>query len=424
MSNKHQIDLLIEWINNFNPELLKNEDDVETKFVLPFFKLLGYPENNRRGKYPIKAYKPGKKQGRDPEADHVYFSTNEQEKQNADTSLIIVEAKKPTEKNLEPHIKQAKFYGDHLKSVFLVVTNGYQVKVLKRPRHRIEEPVFDITTDKLKEKKIASEFYNQLNFEIVKQINEKIANDLTHSQYVSLEKALQRHPEIQAILDKGDFEPSTTRGKKYLRVVKPKVAIECNLPIAFDEGDCTIEFSSIILRGSTISLTHKEILGNLMTGLNTKPHWGTRPFLIQLEDNYFEASLGRTTVILSAAETQDLCDCVDEVFSEYKNIIIEAENSLETWEFEPVDSDDGLGFQLCSVGQELWELMVEFSKEFDYDKGDSDWHIFERQSYIKVSNKKSVLPHVLIFPKLTTNHNNLLSGDEVNLIYMPCEFRL
>ncbi|MGB3509754.1 MAG: type I restriction enzyme HsdR N-terminal domain-containing protein, partial [Microcoleaceae cyanobacterium] len=127
MSNYHKIDLLVEWINNFNPELLQNEDDVETRFVLPFFQHLGYPENNRRGKYPIKTYQPGKKQGRDPEADHVYFSTNDQEKQNADTSLIIVEAKKPTEKNLEPHIKQAKFYGDHLKSVFLVVTNGYQV---------------------------------------------------------------------------------------------------------------------------------------------------------------------------------------------------------------------------------------------------------------------------------------------------------
>ncbi|MDJ0555005.1 MAG: type I restriction enzyme HsdR N-terminal domain-containing protein [Microcoleaceae cyanobacterium MO_207.B10] len=423
MSNHHQINLLVEWINNFNPELLKNEDDVETKFVLPFFKLLGYPENNRRGKYPIKAYKPGKKKGRDPEADHVYFSTDNQEKQNADTSLIIVEAKKPKE-NLEPHIKQAKYYGEHLKSVFLVITNCYQVKVFKRHRHRKDELVFDITTDELKDKKTVLDFYEKLNFEIVKQFNENTANDLTHSQYVSLEKALQRHPDIQDILDKGDFEPSTTKGKNYLRVVKDKVAIECNLPIAFDEGDCTIEFSSIILRGSTISLTHKEILGNLMTGLNTKPQWGTRHFLRQIEDNYFEASLGRTTVILSAAETQDLCDIFDEILSEYKSIIIEAENSLETWEFEPVDSYEGLGFNLCSVSQELWELMVQFSEEFDYDEGDSDWHIFERQSYIKVSNKKSVFPHVLIFPKLTTNYNNLLSEDEVNLIYMPSEFRL
>ena len=427
MSNKHQIDLLIEWINNLNPDLLQNEDDVETKFVIPFFQLLGYPENNRRGKYPLDIYQTQreKKQGRKPEADHVYFSTDNQEQQNANTSLIILEAKKP-EENLERHIKQAKRYGEHLKSVFLVITNCHEVKVFERLRHRKDKLVFDITTDELKERKIASEFYNQLNFEIVKQINEKIANDLTHSQYVSLEKALQRHPDIQDILDKGDFEPSNTRGKNYLRVVKPKVAIECNLPIAFDEGNCTIEFSSIILRGSTISLTHKEILANLMTGLNTKPQWGNRRFLKQLEDNYFEASLGRTTVILSAAETQDLCDLIDEIFSEYKSIIIEAENSLETWEFEPVYSEyiGSLGFELFSVDRELWELMVQFYEEFDYAKGDSDWHIFERQSYIKVRNKKTVFAHVWIFPKLTTNYKNLLSGDQVNLIYIPSEFRL
>lgn len=349
MSNYHPIELFIEWINSFDASLLQNEDDVETKFVLPFFKHLGYPENNRRGKYPIKTYQPGKKQGRDPEADHVYFSTDEQEKQNADTSLIIVEAKNPAVQNLEPHIKQAKFYGEHLKSVFLVIINCYKVKVFERPRHRRDKPVFDITIEELKERKIASQLYEILNFEIVKQINEKTANDLTHSQYVSLEKALQRHPDIQAILDKGDFEPSITRGKNCLTVVKPKVSIKCNFPIAFDEGNCTIEFSSIILRGSTIYLSHQEILGNLMMGLKTKPQWGTRSFLRQLEDNYFEASLGGTTVILSAAETQDLCDCVDEVFSEYKRIIIESENTLETWEFEAVNLKYIQGFKLFSV---------------------------------------------------------------------------
>ncbi|MGD1809669.1 type I restriction enzyme HsdR N-terminal domain-containing protein [Dapis sp. BLCC M126] len=419
MSNKHQIDLLIEWINNFNPELLKNEDDVETKFVIPFFQLLGYPENNRRGKYPIKAYKPGKKQGRDPEADHVYFSTDDQEKQNADTSLIIVEAKKPKE-NLEPHIKQAKFYGDYLKSIFLVITNGYQVKVLKRPRHRIEEPVFDITTDEFQDRKIASEFYNQLNFEIVKQINEKAANDLTHSQYVSLEKALQRHPDIQDILDRGDFEPSITRGKNYLRVVKPKVAIECNLPIAFDEGDCTIEFSSLILRGSTIYLSHQEILGNLMMGLKTKPHWLTRSFLRQLEDNYFEASLGGTTVILSAAETQDLCDCVDEVFSEYQRIIIESENILEASEFEPVNLEYLQGFKLFSVTKELWELMLKFVSEFSYDDGNSDWHIFDKVRYIKVCrpcSRSNYPEQTNIWPSLNSNIDSDYSIDIIYFLY-------
>lgn len=406
MSNYHQIDLLIEWINNFNPELLQNEDDVETKFVIPFFQLLGYPENNRRGKYPLDIYQTQreKRQGRKPEADHVYFSTDNQENQNADTSLIIVEAKKTTEKNLEPHIKQAKRDGEHLKSVFLVITNCYQVKVFKRLRHRKDELVFDITTDELKDRKTASEFYNQLNFEIVKQINENTANDLTHSQYVSLEKALQRHPDIQTILDKGDFSPSSNREKKLLKVVKSKVAIECNLPIAFDEGNCKIEFSSIILRGSTISLTHKEILANLMMGLKTKPQWGTRSFLRQLEDNYFEASLGRTTVILSAVETQDLCDCIDEVFSEYKRIIIESENILEASEFEPVNITYIQGFKLFSVTKKLWELMLEFVSEFSFFGGNSDWHIFEKVRYIKVCracSRSNYLYQTNIWPSLS-----------------------
>ncbi len=56
MSNYNQIDLLIEWINTFEVGFIQNEDDVETKFVLPLFQHLGYPENNRRGKYPLNIY--------------------------------------------------------------------------------------------------------------------------------------------------------------------------------------------------------------------------------------------------------------------------------------------------------------------------------------------------------------------------------
>ncbi len=35
------------------------------------------------------------------------------------------------------------------------------MKVLERPRHRMDKPIFDITADELKDIKIASEFYNR-----------------------------------------------------------------------------------------------------------------------------------------------------------------------------------------------------------------------------------------------------------------------
>ena len=37
MTNHIQVEHLVDWASNFDPSLLQSEDDVETKFILPFF---------------------------------------------------------------------------------------------------------------------------------------------------------------------------------------------------------------------------------------------------------------------------------------------------------------------------------------------------------------------------------------------------
>jgi len=412
--DQNQLDPFLNWIRTFDYRLLLNEDDVETKFVLSLFQYLGYPEECRRGKYPLQTYSPGKP-GRKPEIDQVYFAVKEPDKQNADTSLVIVEAKGPQETNLDKDVNQAKFYGYYLKPSFLVVTNGYQLKILKCHRHRSEEFVFDDTVDALRDREIATDIYNQLNFEIVKHVKECTANVLIHAQYVQLAQALRRYPDLQDILDKGDFQPFTGQVENLRIVVKPKVAVMCNLPIAFEEGSCQIDFSSVTRRGLTIHLTHQNILGDLMMGLHTSPHWQTRRFLRQIDDDLFEAQLGQTTTILSEEEAYDLCACIDEVCQEYKRIIIEAENVLETWDYEPLHSDGLPGFYLLSVRQWLWELMRKFAHEFDCGRGNSDWHTF-KQVNILIRVGRGFHDHAFIWPKTGINSWSLLPTGYVHLV--------
>lgn len=68
----------------------------------------------------MKTYEPGghAKRGRKPSIDQIYFSTSEQMEQNADTSLIIVEAKEPGETHVDEALDQARFYGYHLSPSF------------------------------------------------------------------------------------------------------------------------------------------------------------------------------------------------------------------------------------------------------------------------------------------------------------------
>ncbi|MBX9259131.1 hypothetical protein H1Q63_35295 [Desmonostoc muscorum CCALA 125] len=242
-----------------------------------------------------------------------------------------------------------------------------------------------------------------------------MSNIWINTKYNLIEKIIRRHPDLQDILETCNFEPLTKREGNRLVVVQPKVAIACNLPQAFAEGNCEIDFSNIILRGLKISLNHQDILGQLMTGLNTQPNWGCRKFMKQLEQNYFEVNLGKTTVILSELETLDLCLCVDAVCQEYRKSIIEFENSLETWDFEFIDVANIRGFILFSVGQKLWKLMQQFADEFDYSKGKSEWHLFHNED-ISIRVSRGIRDHAFILPRVDSDLS-LLPNYKINIIY-------
>ncbi|MFN6518877.1 MAG: hypothetical protein RMY29_030910 [Nostoc sp. CreGUA01] len=242
-----------------------------------------------------------------------------------------------------------------------------------------------------------------------------MSNIWINSKYNLIENIIKSHPDLQDVLETCNFEPSIKREGYRLVVVQPKVAIACNLPKAFVEGNCEIDFSNIIFKGLKISLNHQDILSQLMTGINTQPDWGCRRFLKQVEQDNFEVNLGKTTLILSELETLDLCFCIDAVCQEYKKSIIEFENSLETWDFEFVDAANIRGFIMFSVGQKLWKLMQQFADEFDYTKGKSEWHLFHYED-ISIRVSRGIRDHAFILP-IIHSHLSLLTNDKVNILY-------
>ncbi len=396
-----RFDQFLAWLQAFDPYLLPNEAEVESKFVVPLFQHLGYPEGCCHLQYPLKTYEPGiGKRGRKPTIDQIYFSATKQEEQGADTSLIIVEAKEPSETRLDEALEQARFYGNHLYPLFLVVTNAHRLLVVKRHGYRGEERVLDVPIHELQEQAAANRLYHQLRFDVVKRLKEQLADDLTHTLYVDLMHALDRHPDLRDRLAKGDFGRSRAQEGRRLTVVEPKVAVVCDLPLAFGDGACRIAFSNLLLQGLTCHLTHRQILESLMTGLDTQPHWGTRRFLQKTEDGSFEAQLGQTTVILSEQEAKELCICIDNVCHAYKAILVNTEDMLQTWNYLPVSLPEFQlhGFHILTVEPWLWKLMRRFAREFDFLAGTSPWHIFDRENFgLRVHHGQEV-ENVLIYP--------------------------
>jgi hypothetical protein len=408
-------DIIFQWLQVFDPNSLYNEDDVETKFVIPLFQHLGYADDYRRGKFPVESYGSGKA-GRKAEVDQIYFSTNERKHQNADTSLVIVEAKAPDISNMDSAIKQAIYYTAVLKAPFLVVTNGSRLQVYKFEGYQQDQRLWDTEVGDLKREESARRFYHQLHFAAIKQAKAHLKDSMTTAKFMDLSRLLKQYPALEAQLAQGDFVPARSLAGRQLTVVKQKVKIVCTLPLAFYEGDCRIEFSNPMLRGLTCQLTHRQILETLLTGLDTSPHWGTRRFLRKLEGGIFEGQLGQSLVILTAQEAQELCDCVDRVGQEYKARLVHAEDVLETWGYLRMSYPrfDLHAFNLLTVAPWLWNLIQRFVFKYDDLKGSTPWHLFDpHRSHFRVVSGRKV-EHAQIYAYYGTAH---APKESVDLLY-------
>ncbi|MBD2353323.1 hypothetical protein H6G41_01585 [Tolypothrix sp. FACHB-123] len=414
MSISEPIKQFNQWIQSFNYQILENVDDVKNRFILPMFQYLGYPNKCLKSKFTVSKYASSINSA-NLEINKIYLHSDVIELNNTDTAIVIIDIKNPRETNLSPAIVESSLASISVKPLFLIITNGYEIQVFQYWRYRPLHCLFDITVETLKKQEIAIDFYQTLNFLYVSSINKNLDNLFTFKHHNLLEKHLRRYAYWQDLLNQTDFQPEITQKGNQLIVVKPKVAIKCNLPQAFSEGDCEIEFSNIMFRGIKISINHRQILDNLMIGLNTQPHWQCRPFIKQVDKNIFEAVLGETTIILSELETIDLCLCIDEICQEYKKSIIEFENNLETWEFEFIEVAGIRGFKICDVEPKLWELMYKFAHEFTYYKGKSAWHLFNHENF-SIRLSRGIRDHVLITPK-ASSYCSLLPYTKISIIY-------
>jgi len=104
------------------------EDDLKTKIVLPFFKIIGYTDDLYEIGFPIEAY--NLKKGRKPSADIAFFSSPIH---NSNTSLLVVEVKKEKQK---PPLLQAKFYADNLNVPFFITWEAFEFQVFQKSPFR------------------------------------------------------------------------------------------------------------------------------------------------------------------------------------------------------------------------------------------------------------------------------------------------
>lgn len=161
----------------------------------------------------------------------------------------------------------------------------------------------------------------------------------------------------------------------------PSVRLTGLLPKSYNQcGSCSFEFRSVFISDCLITLSHKEITQKLFLGLNTEYKLEKRGFIVgqhyNIPDLYY-IQLGNNRLTLNKEEVEELCTLIDD----FAEVFVNRFQSIETkwgitnfYDFDPYD----FSVKLIKIKRSLWRKMIEFSWEFDFTKGNSDWHIFNR----------------------------------------------
>lgn len=171
---------------------------------------------------------------------------------------------------------------------------------------------------------------------------------------------------------------SQTEYSSHVYYKNKTVMLEGYLPkVKEPKGSCLLTFNSFYIRGTKISLGHKEILKNLYPGSQTPIEFEMRSYIIaKINDDSFIVQLGNSRFTLNIDELKNLCSVIDKFIIEYITALENIENHLQANEFTP-HQYDLTKYQLIKIQKDLWTAMLEFSRRNDYELGNTKWHVFD-----------------------------------------------
>lgn len=250
------------------------------------------------------------------------------------------------------------------------------------------DPINDLVKEKLKLLVVKN---NNNNF-LKDSVSKMIGNTYTYSKkYVSLSAFLPTYPDIK--------------------------------------GSCLITFARIT--DCMITIDNNFILNSIFIGLYTDISFNLRGFMVAQDSNNKEiyyVQLGNNRVVLLKDELIELCDIIDDLSSHYLSALIKIEKKLETYQFEKSRYMEK-GYNLIKINRSLWRMIIEFVNEHDYEKGNTQWHIFDASGngMIKVFSKESNERydkgyHVILYPEPIERiyfSSYKYPDEEISIIWKP-----
>jgi hypothetical protein len=179
--------------------------------------------------------------------------------------------------------------------------------------------------------------------------------------------------------ERGNFEERNYISDDQFMLSLSSVSIDAFLPRSSKEqGCCLLLFRSLFVSDCMITLNHTQIVQQLFKGLNTKPNLGKRgfiPFVNHFSPQIYYVQIGNNRFTLLENEIEELCEIVDKFSIIYIKKFKSLEQKYGTSNFRKINPND-FSVKMFDIPRHLWRMLVQFTWEFDYAKGETEWHIF------------------------------------------------
>lgn len=166
-------------IKDFLRQNIQSEAEVRSKLIVPLLELLEYSKDLRAEEFPVYGYEGGKAL-KTKATDFIQFTSNEFDKHRGKSdqdvewvyghSLLVFEAKKPTEKILVKG--QPVFYSAWTKTVAYMITNGINIEGYVVNANYSDTCVFSCKVEEIPEK---WEEINLLNYNCILELKNSAA---------------------------------------------------------------------------------------------------------------------------------------------------------------------------------------------------------------------------------------------------------
>lgn len=163
---------------------------------------------------------------------------------------------------------------------------------------------------------------------------------------------------------------------KRIKITRPTLSIICpRLPDAQElQAYIRLEFDR--LSPNSQEIKHQYITKTLFVNFGAPPKH--RPFIgVQIPEGWW-TTIDGFNYFLTENEVTDLIGAIDELVPVYINTFKEVEKNYKSLNF----SCSLCGhFRLMKIARSLWDRMLTFANQHDYEAGESSWHIFDHNDF-------------------------------------------